>query len=86
MIKEVALLFALKAFEIEVLNRTDMYKWSDSCPRWLQDVMNTFLDEYDNSKFEIYALLKEFNDVNSYDELRSHLHLSKWFLDAWGEL
>ena len=49
MIKEVALLFALKAFEIEVLNRTDMYKWSDSCPRWLQDVMNTFLDEYDKS-------------------------------------
>lgn len=56
---------AFKAIFYELLslqrqNRKQIEEWPNGCPKWLIDVMETFIAEFDNNEFEIGELLKVF--------------------------
>lgn len=83
--KNLALIFALRIISVKN-GKTQLGNWPDHCPTWLQDVLDTTLSEFDNSRFEIEKLLQAFIDNEDYVQLKTMLEKADWFIDSYGDL
>ena len=83
--KNLTFMFALRVVSVKN-DPTQFGAWPDDCPIWLQDVLDTTLSEFDNSRLEIEKLLQAFIDKNDYVQLRIMLEKADWFIDSYGKL